>query len=288
VLDDEAVSPLELLRLGTARLTVAGTTSPAAEARTLLAHVAGKQPGLLLLTGSVNRQEAMEYRRLIDARARGVPVQHLTGVAHFRTISVRVGPGVFVPRPETEVMVGWALEALADLRSPIVVDLCTGSGAIAKAIAVERPDAGVHAVELSDEAMPYAQDNLAGTGVRLVQGDMAGAFADLDGRVDLVISNPPYIPLEAWESVDPEVRDHEPSLALWSGDDGLDAVRVVATAAMRLLRPGGIVAVEHAEAQAGSAPAVFLDAGFDQVRDHPDLNRRPRFTTARRPGRRAL
>ncbi len=281
--DGGGATPAELLRLGAARLAAAGTTSPAAEARTLLAHVTGRQLGLLLLSSSVTAAEAAEFLRLVDERASGVPVQHLTGVAHFRTVSLRVGSGVFVPRPETEVLVGWVLDAIADWPSPIVVDLCTGSGAIAKAIAAERPDARVHAVELSDDAMPYAQANLASTGVQLVQGDMAHAFAELNGQVDAVVSNPPYIPLEAWESVDPGVRDHDPALALWAGDDGLDALRVVAAVAMRLLRPGGVVAAEHAEVQVESAPAVFLEAGFDQVRDHPDLNRRPRFATATRP-----
>ncbi len=165
---------------------------------------------------------------------------------------------------------------------PVVVDLCTGSGAIASAVADEVPSARVHAVELDPAAHGWAARNLAGTGVELRLGDMAEAFEDLAGGVDVVTCNPPYIPLDAWESVAPEARDHDPHLALFSGDDGLDAIRVVAARATRLLRPGGWVGVEHADVQGESAPAVFAGAGcFSDVRDHHDLAGRPRYVTAR-------
>jgi release factor glutamine methyltransferase len=163
-----------------------------------------------------------------------------------------------------------------------VVDLCTGSGVIAKAIADEVPTARVHAVELDPAAHAWAERNLAGTGVELRQGDMATAFPELDGQVDVITCNPPYIPLEAWESVAPEAREHDPDLALFSGDDGLDAMRVLEAVAARLLRPGGVVGAEHADAQGESAPAVFSTAGrWREVRDHCDLAGRPRFLTAR-------
>jgi release factor glutamine methyltransferase len=163
-----------------------------------------------------------------------------------------------------------------------VVDLCTGSGVIALAIVHEVPGVAVHAVELDEPAFGWAQRNLSGTGVDLRLGDAADAFADLDGGVDVVVSNPPYIPLDAWESVAPEVRDHDPALALWSGDDGLDAIRMIEKTAWRLLKPGGVVGVEHADVQGESAPEVFGQRWAD-VRDNRDLAERPRFVTARKP-----
>jgi release factor glutamine methyltransferase len=163
-----------------------------------------------------------------------------------------------------------------------VVDLCTGSGAIARAVLDEVPDARVHAVELDEGAHAWAERNLAGTGVDLRQGDMGTAFDDLAGTVDVITCNPPYIPLEAWESVAPEARDHDPHLALFSGDDGLEAMRVLAGRAARLLRPAGVVGAEHADQQGESAPGVFVAAGgWVDVRDHLDLAGRPRFLTAR-------
>jgi release factor glutamine methyltransferase len=163
-----------------------------------------------------------------------------------------------------------------------VVDLCTGSGAIARSVVDEVPQAAVHAVELDPGAFAWAERNLAGTTVDLRRGDMADAFTDLDGTVDVVVCNPPYIPLEAWESVAPEARDHDPALALWSGDDGLVAMRVLEATAARLLRPGGVVGAEHADVQGESAPQVFAAAGrWADVRDHADLAGRPRYLTAR-------
>ena len=215
-------------------------------------------------------------------RAERQPLQHLTGVAGFRHVELAVGPGVFVPRPETELLAGWAIEHAGALAEPVLVDLCTGSGAIARALADEVPQARLHAVELDEEALGWAQRNLAGTGVDLRHGSMGDAFGDLDGSVDVVVCNPPYIPLDAWESVAPEARDHDPHLALFSGDDGLDAFRLLETVARRLLRPGGVVGAEHADAQGASAPEVFQRVGhWCEVEDHLDLAGRPRFVTAR-------
>jgi release factor glutamine methyltransferase len=210
-----------------------------------------------------------------------VPLQHLTGLAAFRHVELAVGPGVFVPRPETELLAGWAVERALTSERPVVVDLCTGSGAIARSIVDEVPHARVHAVELDPDAHRWAELNLAGTGVDLRQGDMADAFRDLDGTVDVVACNPPYIPLTAWEGVAPEARDHDPELALWSGDDGLVAMRVLEQVARRLLRPGGWVGAEHADLQGDSAPAVFrAHPHWTEVADHVDLAGRPRFLTA--------
>jgi release factor glutamine methyltransferase len=163
------------------------------------------------------------------------------------------------------------------------VDLCTGSGAIALALATEVPQAAVHAVELDEDAYAYAARNLGGTGVDLRCGDAATAFADLDGTVDVVVANPPYIPLSAYSSVEAEARDFDPPASLWSGRDGLDTVRAVEATAARLLRPGGWAGCEHADVQGDSAPRAFVATGhWDQVRDRPDLAGRPRFVTARR------
>jgi release factor glutamine methyltransferase len=260
----------------------AGRLGSAAEARTLLAHCARVDPTRLALLADVDDATAGEYERLVARRHAGEPVQYLTGRAWFRTVELAVEPGVFVPRPETEVMTGWAIDRLATLdREPVVVELCAGSGAISAAIAAERPGCRQYAVELSGIAARVAETNLTGTGVELVEGDMADAFAELDGTVDLVIANPPYIPLEAWEQVAEDVRTHEPELALFSGDDGLDALRVVARVAARLLRPGGAVCAEHAEVQGESVVRLFASTGaFTQVADHRDYNHRPRFVTA--------
>jgi release factor glutamine methyltransferase len=272
----------ELVDDAARRLTEAAVESPDHDARTLLAHVLGIERSQLALVDEVTPAQAAAYDALVTRRAAREPLQHLTGVAHFRHVGLLVGPGVFVPRPETELLAGWAIEQAAALEAPVVVDLGTGSGAIAKAVADEVPQARVHAVELDERAHAWAARNLAGSGVDLRQGDLAEAFDDLAGTVDVVVSNPPYIPHEAWESVAVEVRDHDPELALYASGDGLDTVRIVERRAALLLRPGGVVGVEHADVQGESAPAVFSEAGrWEQVRDHEDLTGRPRFLTAR-------
>ena len=271
-----------LLADAEAQLAEAGVESPRVDAELLLAHVTGVPRSLLLVAVRPNELQRRSYLELVEARARRVPLQYLTGWAAFRFVDVEVGPGVFVPRPETEVLAGWAIEAATSVQDPVVVDLCTGSGAIALAIVHEVPGARVHAVELDETAFGWAQRNLSGSGVDLRLGDAADAFTDLDGQVDVVVSNPPYIPLDAWESVAPEARDHDPALSLWSGDDGLDAMRMIETTAWRLLKPGGVVGVEHADVQGESAPGVFAPRWAD-VRDHTDLADRPRFVTAAKP-----
>ena len=265
-----------------ARLRAAGVESPEHDAEVLLAHVLGVERSRLALVDDVPAPAAEEYDVLVARRAAREPLQHLTGTAWFRHVELLVGPGVFVPRPETELLAGWAVESASPIDAPVVVDLGTGSGAIAKAVAHEVPAARVHAVELDEAAHGWAVRNLAGTGVDLRQGDLAEAFDDLAGAVDVVVSNPPYIPHEAWESVAAEVRDHDPDLALYASGDGLDTIRVVEQRAALLLRPGGVVGVEHADLQGESAPAVFSGSGrWEQVRDHRDLAGRPRFLTAR-------
>jgi release factor glutamine methyltransferase len=270
-------------RQAAARLGEAGVASPERDADLLLAHVLGVPLGRLPLVDDLTAEVQERYDALLARRAAREPLQHLTGSAAFRHVELAVGPGVFVPRPETELLAGWAIDAARALDRPaVVVDLCTGSGAIARAVADEVPDAEVHAVELDERALAWAERNLVGTGVDLRHGDLATAFDDLAGTVDVVVCNPPYIPLEAWESVAAEVRDHDPDLALFSGQDGLDAIRVLERRAAVLLRPGGVVGSEHADVQGESAPAVFAASGrWLEVADHRDLAGRPRYLTAR-------
>jgi release factor glutamine methyltransferase len=256
----------------------AGVPSPQFDAEELAAFSLGVQRKDLWRASGVGPEFAAYVRR----RAAREPLQHITGRAHFRHLTLAVGPGVFVPRPETEVVVEAATAATAGIAAPVVVDLGTGSGAIALSVAHELPGARVHAVEADPGAYAWAARNAAGTGVDLRLGDMADAFPDLDGTVDVVVSNPPYIPVGALVR-DPEVATHDPALALWSGPDGLDAVRVVERVAARLLRAGGTVVVEHADLQGESAPAVFVGTGrWTGVADHRDLAGRDRYLTARR------
>jgi len=265
------------LARATERLAVAGVPSPRFDAEELAAYsldVARRD-----LWG--HEVPGADFDAYVGRRAAREPLQHITGQAHFRHLTLSVGPGVFVPRPETEVVVEAALVAARSARAPRVVDLGTGSGAIALAVATELPAATVHAVEADPGAHAWAVRNCAGSSVDLRLGDMAAAFDDLDGTVDVVVSNPPYIP-EGASVRDPEVAEFDPTLALWSGPDGLDAVRTVERVAARLLRPGGTVVVEHADLQGVSAPAVFHASGrwFD-VRDHQDLAGRDRYLTAK-------
>lgn len=263
------------------RLAAAGVASPDYDARALLAHVLGIGMSRLVTVAALTPEQERRYEHLIEERAARVPLQHLTGVAGFRRVELAVGPGVFVPRPETEVLVQWGLDQLAGVTDPVVVDLCAGSGAIALSVADELPGASVYAVEREPEACAWAERNMSGTDVRLVCADIAGALPELDGRVDLVLANPPYIPDGA--GVEREVAEHDPAAALWGGPDGLDTVRVVIATAARLLRPGGSVGIEHADLQGESVPALLRRmAGWQQVADHRDLAGRPRFATALR------
>lgn len=273
-----------LLEQATKDLDAGGVSSPRHDAEVLLSHVTGVPRMMLLNQAKPHGRQVEDFLAMVAARASRVPLQHITGTAAFRYIDVEVGPGVFVPRPETELLAGWAIDHAKKIENPVVVELCAGAGAISLSVVHEVPGAQVHAVELDEPAFEWAQRNLAGTGVDLRLGDMADAFTDLDGLVDVVVTNPPYIPLDAWESVAPEARDHDPALALWSGDDGLDAMRIVDQVAWRLLKPGGVVGAEHADAQGESAPAVFLPR-WAEVRDHRDFADRPRFVTASKPRR---
>ncbi|MFD5557714.1 MULTISPECIES: peptide chain release factor N(5)-glutamine methyltransferase [unclassified Streptomyces] len=267
----------------TQRLADAGVPSPRNDAEELAAFVHGVKRGELHTVPDSDVDA--RYWEAINRRVAREPLQHITGRAYFRYLELQVGPGVFVPRPETESVVGWAIDAVRamDVVEPLIVDLCSGSGAIALAMAQEVPRSRVHAVELSEDALVYTLKNTEGSRVSVHQGDALAALPELNGQVDLVISNPPYIPLTEWEHVALEAREYDPQMALFSGDDGLDTIRGLERTAHRLLRPGGIVVVEHADTQGGQVPWIFSEeAGWADAADHPDLNNRPRFATARK------
>lgn len=267
----------------TQRLADAGVPSPRFDAEELAAFVHSVKRGEL--HGVPDADFDARYWEAVARREAREPLQHITGRAFFRYLELQVGPGVFVPRPETESVVGWAIDAVRamDVVEPLIVDLCAGSGAIALALAQEVPRSRVHAVELDEGALRWARKNVEGSRVVLHHADALTALPELDGQVDLVISNPPYIPLTEWEYVAPEARDHDPQLALFSGEDGLDVIRGLERTAHRLLRPGGVVVIEHADTQGGQVPWIFTEErGWADAADHPDLNKRPRFATARK------
>ena len=278
-----------LLREAEQRLATAGVASARADAEVLLAHALGVERSRLAVLVALREDvEPGSFWGLLAEREQRVPLQHLTGRAGFRALELHVGPGVFVPRPETETVAQLAVDEAQRLvaagRFPTVVDLCTGSGAIALAVATEVPPAAVHAVELDPMAHAWARRNVDAIAPRvdLREGDAGTAFADLDGRVDVVVSNPPYVPPGA-VPLDPEVALHDPEVALYGlGDDGLLVPRRVVAAAARLLVPGGYVVVEHAEVQERSARALFAGPAWTGVESHRDLTGRPRSTSARR------
>ncbi|BCT76688.1 release factor glutamine methyltransferase [Sinomonas cyclohexanicum] len=331
----EAPRPEDLgtaLRRAAAVLAEAGCPSPRVDAEILAEHVLARDPSSPLGGGGLGRLRALAitgatapegfadaFWELVAERGRRVPLQHLTGTAHFRHLTLAVGPGVFVPRPETEGVVQVALDWIAEhfpgavagpgsdtahdaghppsaagspraprarrAAGPVVVDLGTGSGAIAASIAQEVPGAVVHAVELSELAHAWAARNAAlpevGGRVHLALGDLRTAFRELDGTVDVVVSNPPYIPPEMVPR-EPEAALHDPEMALYGGaDGGLELPLAAAVTAARLLRPGGFFVMEHAEVQAARiAELLAADPAWSGVRSHEDLNGLPRATSA--------
>lgn len=274
-------------------LADAGVPSARHDALALAAHALGVERVELALPPTLPDDFATTYAQLVERRRAREPLQHIVGSTTFRYVTLRVVPGVFVPRPETETVAQLAVDearaVVSEGRSPLVVDLCTGSGAIAVSVATEVPASGVVAVDLAGDAVALTAANAAAAGarVRVVQGDVRepALLADLDGRVDVVVANPPYIPPDA-VPVDPEVRDHDPDLALYGGgSDGLDVPRAVLAAAGRLLTPGGILVMEHAEVQDAAARDAAAATGlFVDVRTAADLTGRPRTLVARRAG----
>ncbi|MFC4004871.1 peptide chain release factor N(5)-glutamine methyltransferase [Prauserella oleivorans] len=282
--------PLRLAILEATRiLEQAGVASPRTDAELIAAHVLGVDRGRLPLTPLVDPPVVEAIGRLVAQRAKRVPLQHLTGWAALGGITVEVGAGVFVPRPETELLLEWGLSVLKGREYPVVVDLCTGSAALALAVAHERPDAVVYAVDNDPTALAWARHNAdaraeAGdTPIRLYSGDVTDhtVFAELDGLVDLVLCNPPYVPQGT--PVPPEVAEHDPPQAVFAAGGGLDVIRHVVAMSARLLRPGGGVAIEHDDTHGTAVPELLRARRvLTEVRDHPDLAGRPRFVTARR------
>jgi release factor glutamine methyltransferase len=272
------------VRAAAARLSEAGIASAESDALILLAHALGVSVGDARKAMVLGGAAPAAFEELVELRASRLPLQHLTGRAGFRRLELRVGPGVFVPRPETELVAGLAIEAArAAGESPVVVDLCTGSGAIALAVKDEVPAAVVYAVDLGEDAHAWAAQNRSATGldITLVHGDATTAVPELEGQVDVVVSNPPYIP-QGMVPVDPEVRDHDPDLALYGGSaDGLAVPRAVAARAAALLKAGGALVMEHADTQGESLPAALARTGlWRDIADHEDLTGRPRATVA--------
>lgn len=280
----------ELLQHATTVLEGAGIRNARVDAELLVGHVLGLSRGGVqakAVTGAaLSSDDSVTISGLVERRAAREPLQHITGTAAFRQLELAVGPGVFVPRPETETVVQFAIDALAATASPqpVAVDLGTGSGAIALAMATEVPHARVYGVEVSPRAYVWTRQNFRTVGAANatpVFVDLADALPELDGTVDVVISNPPYIPLGAVPR-DPEVRLFDPEIALYGGEDGLDIVRQVSTTAQRLLRRGGTLVLEHGEVQSADIAALLAADGWTAIAHHRDLLGRDRATTALR------
>lgn len=259
-------------------LAQAGVPSPRVDAELLAAHVAGVPRSRLVTADPPSAPTGLAFTELVERRCRREPLQHLTGAAPFRYAEIAVGPGVFVPRPETELLVDWALEHLP--KGGLVVDACSGSGAIAHSIATERPDSRVWAVEADPDAFEWLKSNLQGTGAAPVLADAlaSGTLAELDGQVDLVVANPPYVPMDM--EVAPEV-DFDPSGAVYADEAGLAVIQPLALRAARWLRPGGWYGFEHDDTHGKAAPEILRVSGFTDVADHDDLAGRSRFATGR-------
>ena len=270
------------------QLTLAGVPDPRVDAELLIGHVLGFNRGQVqskaITDATITEHNDALIAELVSRRAAREPLQHITGRAPFRQLNLAVGPGVFVPRPETESVVQFAIDALraVPIPRPIGVDLGTGSGAIALAMATEVPNAAIYATENSVEAFIWAKRNFAESGAdnaTVVFEHLADAFHELDGSVDVVISNPPYVPDDAIPR-DPEVRLHDPSAALYGGPDGLDVVRQVSATARRLLHRGGTLIIEHGELQGQAIRELLKADGWHAAATHRDLTTRDRTTIA--------
>ncbi|EGD56690.1 peptide chain release factor N(5)-glutamine methyltransferase [Gordonia neofelifaecis] len=276
-------------RAAAQRLTEAGIDSAAAEAGELVAQVLGVEPGRLLLIDDVSDADRSRIDDAVSRRVQRVPLQHITSRAHFAGVELTVGPGVFVPRPETELIVEWAVAEIAELRrtgiAPIrVVDLCSGSGALAVAIAAHAPDVQVTAVELAETASEYLRRNVHDLGlagrVSVVRADVtdATAMSPILTGAHVVVSNPPYVPAQA--AVSPEVA-HDPPEAVFSGDSGMELIDALVPILAAALSPAAVVAIEHDDTTSEAVcDALARAGGFADVRPRRDLAGRPRFVTA--------
>lgn len=277
----------ELTR-ATDSLARAGVPSPRVDAELLLGHILQLSRGALqaqaLMGAALGSDQVVAFDIFLERRVAREPLQHITGKAPFRSLELSVGPGVFVPRPETEQVVQFAIDALRAVPSeqPLGVDLGTGSGAIALAMATEVPHSKIWGIEVSPAAFVWTSRNFHDSradNATAILGDLADALPELNGQLDVVISNPPYIPSDAIPR-DLEVRLHDPEIALYGGIDGLDIVRHVSTTALRLLHAGGLLVMEHGELQAADIATLLRADGWSAVSSHRDLVGRDRSTTA--------
>ena len=278
-----------VVRTAAQRLADVGVPDPLVDAELLAGHILGRRRGevhaAIVRGDGIDDAAVSALDEAVTRRAAREPLQHITGTAPFRHLELAVGPGVFVPRPETETVVQYAIDALlsSSESAPVGIDLGTGSGAIALAMATEVPHARIFAAELSEDAHAWASRNVAGVdNLTLVLSDLGEAFPELDGTASVVISNPPYVP-DAATPRDPEVRLFDPAMALYGGEDGLDIVRVLSSRALRLLRPGGLLVIEHGELQGESIRDLLAVDGWRAPATHRDLTLRDRTTTALRP-----
>jgi release factor glutamine methyltransferase len=265
-----------------AALADAGVGSPRADAEELAAYAAGTSRGRLSVLDEVDDDFCGRYADLVAARARRIPLQHLVGSAPLGPVTVEVGPGVFIPRPETEGLLEWA-SAQPLPPQPVIADLCTGSAALALALAKFWPDARIIAVDDSDDALDYAHRNVGGSQVELVRADVTDTtlLPELDGQVDLLVANPPYIPDST--TLEPEVAQHDPPHALFGGPDGMTVINAIVELAGRWLKDGGRCAVEHDDTTSAATVDAFNATGrFVDVTANRDLAGRPRFVTAMR------
>ncbi|WP_438268543.1 peptide chain release factor N(5)-glutamine methyltransferase [Micromonospora peucetia] len=281
--------PSAALARASRALADAGIASARSEAEQLAAYVLAVPRGRLALADDLTAEQLDRFDELVARRVGREPLQHLTGSAGFRHLELAVGPGVFVPRPETELLAGWGIAQGRGLGAELVVDLCAGSGAIALSVAQELPAARVVAVERSAAALPWLRRNASARAaagdrpVEVVAADVTAPdlLADLVGRVDVLLCNPPYVPSDV--AVPPEVGRHDPATAVFGGADGLAVIRPVIARAAALLRPGGVFGVEHDDTHGTAVPELLAaDGRFEAVAGHPDLTGRPRFTTASR------
>ena len=282
----------DLVRHAAERFESVGIESALPDAELLASHLLGLSRGgvqaQILIGAKLSEEQAEALSNLYGRRLAREPLQHITGVAYFRQLELGVGKGVFIPRPETEFVAQLAIDAIhaavdAGQTTPIAIDLGTGSGAIALAMANEIPAAKIYAVEKSTEAFPFTKANFdkyaAACDATLIQGDLADAFQELNGKVSVVASNPPYIPL-AMIPRDEEVRLHDPALALYGGEDGMSVIHLVSATAKRLLVDGGALIIEHADSQSEQVCQLLLADGWREVRAHRDLTDRDRAVTA--------
>ena len=274
----------ELIAAAVASFRAAGLDSPEADTRELAEIAGGERLHVLLGSGTApTPEQRAHFESMAAARAARVPLQHVTGVMYFRYLELVSRPGCFIVRPETELVAEEAITALRAVvsRPALAVDLCTGSGAIALAVATEVPGVRVIGVELSDSAMAVARENNAryGSVVELIQGDARTELSNFVGQVDVVVTNPPYVPPTHEVSVE---ALEDPALALWGGGaDGTDLPRELIARAAELLRPGGTLVMEHAQEQAEVLVSAALAAGFSQAHTGYDYTGRPRWLWAR-------